>query len=344
MVWRLQLEFSEQERKKLKLTVNSLVFTHSNKILLFTKSRKAYKCDIGTKQGAVIEGYRRQHKFTSYCIAKNVRFNDCQQMGFEQEDLSVFGNTMAFGVYQHGIGIFLADAEESFSFDGQIPFRSSYPVYSDEHGLLLIGGRQRANADTANTDVFSVEFDEEDEFSLQKVTELPYKTNRPSALTLLGADGERWFVCGGWWYGQNLKSTHLYMPHSDRWMQLKNMNHCHRSAGICEWKERGNKVIVAAGYGRIENHKVEEYDFEKDMWSNLPDLNEKHATYPLMLPSNGLLFCIGGVRGAEDEDMGCIELFDPRDRANKWIDVGTVEQYFGLPNDTGAGKNCFLPL
>ena len=132
----------------------------------------------------------------------------------------------------------------------------------------------------------------------------------------------------------------MYDFERKRWTILKEMNHSHQSGGICEWKDRGNKIIVAAGYDT--NKVVEEYDLQKNVWIDLPELNNKHPTYPALMTSDNILFCIGGGSYFVD-DLGCIELYDARDSANKWHYVDTVSKYFDLANCGCAGFNSFLP-
>ena len=90
------------------------------------------------------------------------------------------------------------------------------------------------------------------------------------------------------------------------------------------------------------NKNVEEYDVHKDAWNPIVSLSYPHNKYPALFTSNNILFCLGGV-SKSDKNLGCIELFDPRDN-NAWIYVDHVKNYFNLPNESGAGWNCFMPL
>ena len=80
-----------------------------------------------------------------------------------------------------------------------------------------------------------------------------------------------------------------------------------------------------------------------NLLNNLPDLNYKHETYPLLLPCDNTLFCFGGICH-NDDNLGHIELLDYRDNKNQWIYIDSVEHYFNLPNHRGDGFNCFLSL
>ena len=153
---------------------------------------------------------------------------------------------------------------------------------------------------------------------------------------------EKLFVCGGWWNKHKSKTCCLYDFGMQQWTDLKNMNHTHCCGGICKWKERGNKLIVAGGW-QTEHNEVEEYDMNKNIWIDLPNLNTKHEYYPAVLTVNNILFCIGGVHEGGNT-LGCIEFYDQRDSANKWMYVESVEKYFDLPQQGGAGFNCFLPF
>eukprot|EP01084_Bolivina_argentea_P073047 132594_1 len=98
-------------------------------------------------------------------------------------------------------------------------------------------------------------------------------------------------------------------------------------------KKEGIQLLLVVGYE--DNKYVEEYDIHKNKWINLPNLNEKHATYPALITSNNVLFCVGGVKRS-DNNLGCIELYDPRDQSNKWIYIDTVQNYFNINQDGGA--------
>ena len=123
------------------------------------------------------------------------------------------------------------------------------------------------------------------------------------------------------------------------------MNHGHQCAGICTWKQRGNKIIVTAGYQSYQeitdDKYVEEFDMDKNQWYDLPKLNNKHAAYPALFTLDNILFCIGGV-DFEDKNLGDIELLDSRDSSNKWIFVDSVENYLDIPKQGGARFICFL--
>merc|ERR1712228_684950 len=143
-----------------------------------------------------------------------------------------------------------------------------------------------------------------------------------------------------------------------QWMNLRNMNHSHQSPGICQWKERGNTIIVAAGCR--SNRYVEEYDIYKNQWYHLPDLHEKTETYAALFTSNNILFCVTSRRqeisqpsvkrrrlnSSEQRNRSrqIVELYDPRDSKNEWIAVDTIEKYFNLPFDAKNINKFILSL
>eukprot|EP01083_Nonionella_stella_P214131 771754_1 len=126
------------------------------------------------------------------------------------------------------------------------------------------------------------------------LAKLPYSATSPSVCELM----DNLFVCGGWWNEYNLSTCYMYNFENKQWTDLKNMNHDHQCGGICVWKERGNKFIVAAGHRDIKF--VEEYDTHKNIWIDFPNLNEKHESYPPLFTSNNILFCVGGVNRKSD--------------------------------------------
>merc|ERR1712228_362041 len=205
-------------------------------------------------------------------------------------------------------------------------------------GLLLVAGRHRDDDDIANDSILSIQFND-DKFKQSILTKMPFLTSYPSSVVFNDSDNEKLFVCGGWWNQSFLSTCSLYDFGNEQWTNLVNMNHEHQCPGICEWKERGNKIVVAGGYSN--NKFVEEYDMHKDEWTDLPNLNKTYD-YPALVTSNNILFCVGGVDRSHST-LGEIEFYDPRDRANKWIYVDSVGNYFKLSNESGAGLNCCLP-
>merc|ERR1712173_120414 len=149
---------------------------------------------------------------------------------------------------------------------------------------------------------------------------MPFQARYPSVFTLTESSNEKLFICAA---GSGSQKSALYDLENDQWTKLKDMNHRHCGGGICEWEERGNKVIVAAGWN--DNRFVEEYDMHKDKWMDLPKLKWSHDDYPALLTKNNILFCIGGL--GNHAGWGCIELYDPRS-PNHWIWVDTVHHYF----------------
>ena len=70
------------------------------------------------------------------------------------------------------------------------------------------------------------------------------------------------------------------------------------------------------------------YDFNKNIWINLPKLKYKHYNYPLMWIEPDFIYGIGNqllfIVGSND-DSNC-EMIDLRDYSQKWIDCGSIKQ------------------
>lgn len=309
----------------------------NREILTLLKQDKAFICNIATKEKKQIS---IPFPATCYSIDFDVGFTDAKKIGFGPKDIHIIENKIVFGISQEKISAYCLNTNKSVSLNGSLPCKLFYPI-THSNGLLLVGGEDPNDETVPNGNIWSIHFDE-NKFTQTALTKMPYSTVNPSVLTLNGNGNEQLFVCGGWWDHKALSSCFLYNFENDKWMSLKNMNSALQCAGICEWKVRGNKIVAAAGYP--DSKIVEEYDMAKDKWVYLPPLNNKHETYPALFPSNNILFCVGGVDKSHD-NLGCVEMFDPRDNAHEWLHVDTVENYFGIENGTGgAGFNCFLPI
>eukprot|EP01084_Bolivina_argentea_P057466 104998_1 len=313
---------------------------NKDKLLLLLKSKNAYICGIqsGKKQKVEIRSFMNEG-YGQYCMGNDIGFSAGKQIGFDAKDINVIGNDIVFGLSNTEISAVGLKTKACKIFTGNISFDSWVPIYCNKYGLMVVGGQSVNDETIANNKICKIRFNN-DKFTTQTVTKLPYSATNPSVCMINDNNNNKLFVCGGWWNGYNLSKCYLY-SFNNEWKELKSMNHCHQLGGICVWKERGNNIIVGGGY--TDNKYVEEYDIHKNKWIDLPNLNEKHTTYPALITSNNILFCIGGVI-CGDINLGCVEFYDPRDRSNKWIYVDTVQNYFNINQDSGAGFNCFLPL
>ena len=277
----------------------------------------------------------------SFCVAHNVDCHIPHTLGFEPSDISLV-NDIIFGISKDQISVCSHKSNEDHGsykyFEGNINISGHFPIWSNNSGLLLIGGESGGITQiTFNGDTF--------ETNLNIKFRDPMM--HPSALVSTNKSGnEMLFICGAIKQRRKIVGQCcLYDFKEDEWRNLSDMKHGRECAGITGWYERGNKVIVGGGYGQWANGQVvEEYDIIKNEWTVLPLLNEPHKKYPALVTSNNILLCFGG-GDYQDRDLGAIELYDPRDSVNKWIFVDGIEKYFKITEwNKGAGYNCFLPL
>ena len=282
---------------------------------------------------------------TIFCISNKVPFANGVSMGFDESNLDFFENTLIFGTTSNRLSIInINNKIKRIDYKIDIGCKRFSSVYSNKYGLIIIGGKQcKNNVDIrnesypiSNTSLYQLVI--HDEMKKNVVTKMPYSAIWPSSCLL---DDYKLFICGGWWNGFDLNNFCLYDFESKKWNNLRLMNHSHQWNGITYWKEK-KSIIVAGGYN--QNKNVEQYDINKNIWIDLPNLIKEHEKSPLLKTYNNVIFCIGGVTNT-NKNLGFIEFYDTRSNANKWILNGTVEQYLNVKNNaTGIGSNCILPL
>ena len=276
-----------------------------------------------------------------YFIGKSVSFTSALSMGFNKNSLSVFENKLLFSTSSKKLSILNMTTKQSINFECKLEHISYSPVYSNNNGCLLIGGRNCNEQKLPNQTIQRLIIDSDTKKALQKLfTKLPHSVIWPSVYVLDNDYDDKLFIFGGWWNSNDLSSCYMYNETNAQWIKLKNMNKGQQSAGICYWEEK-QSMIVAAGYNT--GNYNEKYDVTKNLWIDLPHLNKSHPSSPVVVSSNNIIFCIGGAK-VGGNNLGFIEMYDPRNRENKWILVDSVKNYFNIEETSVAGYNSFLQI
>ena len=97
------------------------------------------------------------------------------------------------------------DPETTINYYGHLQHQSFCPIFTDVHGLLLIGGENINNQNNPNKHVLKVEFMEKN-FVTKTLTKLSYSAVNPSPCEI----NDKLFVCGGWWDEYNLNEFYMY--------------------------------------------------------------------------------------------------------------------------------------
>ena len=338
----MKLKYTEREVIDLKRKLQP--FTYRNELLIVTRS--VFKCNIQSKQKLSLPA--APGRYTFHAFGKNVPFHIGTKMGLSRKDLAVGPNNILFGQTLRDIGVCYMDSSKWKSYRGDMKWRDGRLVISRHHSSLLkVGCRSYSNPQDAGY-IISIKFNEDGTFTDEKFGKLSYNGTHPGAL-IFNAMEERMFVCGGWWNKCNLKNAEIHHFETGNVRKLKNMLHVHSCPGIARWDNNGDKIIVAGGFDDTRpngNQIVEEYDLLKDKWIELPKLNTIQGPYPALWASNGMMICCATTKrnGSAVPRLGAIEMFDPRDNQCKWMEVDTVQNYFGLDDECVYGFNNIIPL
>eukprot|EP01083_Nonionella_stella_P011912 33790_1 len=110
---------------------------------------------------------------------------------------------------------------------------------------------------------------------------MKYRRDCPSVGLWKGGNRheEQLFVAGGW-NEKDLAHVEMYNFRSREWKQCASLNVKRNSAGICEWKEKNNNMILVGGWNKKTTTSVEEYDAHKNQWYVLKPTNHPHKYYP----------------------------------------------------------------
>ena len=203
-------------------------------------------------------------------------------------------------------------------------------VYSNDFGLMVVGGESPAVTDTLYQLPFGIKSSKKRRSILsdykcdddllndgdnERKNDLKWhklksmKRARTNLALSSFVDGnmnckEYIFVCGGYNNGESLKYCELYDFEANEWTDLPKSMYRHQSAGCCYWQNANgmnqNSMIVIGGYP--EAKLVEEYSFYKNKWYKLPSTQHNHQFLPSIWVHSdakinpngcGILLCAG---------------------------------------------------
>ena len=341
-----EMKLKHTEREVIDLKRKLQPFTYRNELLIVTSSdpnHAVFKCNIQSKQKQSLPAAPDIYNF--HAFGKNVPFNIGVKMGLSRKDLAVGPNNIVFGQNVDQIGVCYVDSGKWSTYGGELKWRDGPLVTSRHHGSLLkVGCKSDRDSDPQDAGhIISMQFNEDGTFIDEKIGNMSYNGTYPGAL-IFNAMEERMFVCGGWWNQRYLKDAEIHHLETGNVMKLKKMLHEHACPGVAR---NGDKIVVAAGFDNSipnGNQIVEEYDMVKQKWIELPSLSTKQSSYPALWESNGIMICCATTINTDFRRLGAIEMFDPRDHQCKWIEVDTVQNYFGLDSECIRGYNNIIPL
>merc|ERR1712154_206675 len=173
------------------------------------------------------------------------------------------------------------------------------------------------------------------------------------------------FVGGGWRRnskkrgGEILTSCEVFNFERGIWTEIQSMNVARYAGGCCVWQNASSQKTIVIGGGRADgaSQSVEQYDFHKNRWYNLPNTRCSHRNAPslwiakeygkISSPFNGLLFIGGDVWTKDDQQTeGCIngyiECYDHREWRRQWFIVEDLKNI--LVQDRNAVIRAMLPF
>ena len=244
----------------------------------------------------------------------------------------------------------------------QLPYMNdilygSAAIYSNIYGLIVCGGKNDENI-TVNTIqqlTKSKQIKDKDN-NILKWQYLPKMFKQrycPSIcvwkdMKSINYNESQLLIVSGGWNEQNghLKACSIYDFNSCEFHQISDMNIARSSHSLIHWKFR-NKCIVVGGINKnnFASKSIEQYDLIKDVWTNLPNLNESHGKHPCVWVDNSLLYhsyngilCVCGDNNNNNNNhnnnnhnnngLGSIEILDVRDSRNKWQTVTHLSSFF----------------
>lgn len=352
----LQSHLETEKVHHLELKVTALEMKGScssnvNYVMVILNSGDLLRCDIVTRQKQSVSAPRRSDRFDRfdfYCLGKNVPSYAAEQIGFDPAEFPIFGGDIVFGRDSKQIGAFSVDSGRWQLYDGQMLWKRGATVWTETRGLLTIGGESISDPLIADfgrrAGISSIQLNKDGTFDNGRFRcQAKYYADViwPGVL-VLNQETEKLFICGGWRNPCERSQAEMYNLEDNAIINLKDMNHCHHSPGVCSWENNEQRIVVVGGYN--ENRFVEQYDMVKNQWIDLPKLDAKHGSYPAIWSHGEVLLCCGGEMASDY--LGCIEMLDSRDRSRKWRQIDNVQRYFGIKQIAGGSRafNGILPM
>ena len=114
---------------------------------------------------------------------------------------------------------------------------------------------------------------------------------------------------------------------NNEWKLIENMNYERCFLSLQKLKEKNNNIIAIGGFSDNNSQIVEEYNFEKQKWHQLPNTIDKHREYCGISIINNIIY----VFGDWCNNYGIFEMYDFRQ--NKWSKIDELSKLFDFTND-----------
>ena len=185
------------------------------------KSKQAYFGSLSSnyKHTIDIESFMNQ-QHSRYCFGKDIGFAEAEKIGFDTSTLSVIGNDIVFGLSRKKISAVDIKTKICKSYTGDIGTDCYQSMYYNQYGLIIVGGWSVNNNNIANKNIYKIEFNDNNQFTKQTLTQLPYSTSSPSVCMINDNDSDKLFICAGCWNRKNLSECHLYSFNNQKWKEM----------------------------------------------------------------------------------------------------------------------------
>ena len=204
--------------------------------------------------------------------------------------------------------------------DNIVPRGGGGLVYSNKHGLIVIGGLSGSiysNGCERSMEILKT--------NASKWKNLSPMITKKSGLACCLFNDDYIFECGGVnWdssmttqnpFGNFLDTRSLYNINNNKWKPLKSMNHSRRSC-VAAHDYIKNRIIV--GGDPSFNKSMECYELNNNIWIDMPQTIYNHWNKTCLFVQNNGTIIIGS--------LGMVaynfERFDPRN--NKWYHIDTL--------------------
>ena len=125
------------------------------------------------------------------------------------------------------------------------------------------------------------DYDEkEHKLKWKMLSNMKYARYNASSILFENEGQDNIMVMGGWNGEDALLSCELFNIRNNKWTTIKNMNVKRNGHGSTYWYENEGSIIVVGGYNDQSHFSVEQYDFHKNEWKQLPNTNNTHRHYP----------------------------------------------------------------
>ena len=123
----------------------------------------------------------------------------------------------------------------------------------------------------------------------------------------------------------------MYNMNTNEWQYIQNMNYERFGLSLQKLKEKNNNIIAIGGYDNDEKYNiVEEYDFAKQKWHQLPNTIDKHRWYCGIYVLNNIIYVFGDGDG-DGGNYGICEMYDSRQE--KWSKIDGLSKLLNFSND-----------